>query len=65
MEYVNKGGTTGTCTKDRLHSSPIETVAWRICKNVFKMSKIDSSKFVGMNDDQTDTLGLSKKNSLN
>jgi hypothetical protein len=58
--YVStNSGTQSSCTKDRLHSMPRQSVAWRICINVMKMSAIDASKFLGFDDDQTDMLKLS------
>lgn len=52
--YVNeKGGTQSSCTKDRLHSAPMQSVAWRICKNVMSMSDSKASMFIDLNDDQS------------
>ena len=60
--YVKeKKGTQSSCTKDRLHSKPRQSVAWRICKNVFDMSSIDASKFIGMDDEQSEMLSVSNK----
>ena len=58
---VKKKGTQSSCTKDRLHSMPRQSVAWRICKNVMGMSSIDASKFIGMNDEQSEMLNVSGK----
>ena len=61
-KYVKeKEGTQSLCTKDRLHSKARESVAWRICKNVLDMSSIDASKFIGMNDEQSEMLNVSGK----
>ena len=61
-KYVKeKAGTQSSCTKDRLHSKARESVAWRICRNVLDMSSIDSSKFIGMNDEQSEMLNVSGK----
>jgi len=60
--YVKESsGTQSKCTKDRLHSMPRHSVAWRICKNVMGMSSIDASKFIGMDDDQAEMLNASGK----
>ena len=60
--YVTESeGTQSDCTKDRLHSMPRHSVAWRICKNVMGMSSIDASKFIGMDDDQAEMLNASGK----
>ena len=61
-DYAFKaGGCQSSCTKDRLHSMPRQSVAWRICKNVMGMSSIDASKFIGMNDEQSEMLNVSGK----
>ena len=60
--YVTESeGTQSSCTKDRLHSMPRQSVAWRICKNVMGMSSIDASKFIGMDDEQSELLNVSGK----
>ena len=60
--YVKESsGTQSKCTKDRLHSVPWQSVAWRFCKNVMGMSSINASKFIGMNDDQAEMLNASGK----
>ena len=56
---VKRKGTQSSCTKDRLHSMPRQSVAWRICKNVMGMSSIDASKFIGMKDEQAEMLNVS------
>ncbi len=61
-DYAFKaGGCQSSCTKDRLHSMPRQSVAWRICKNVMGMSSIDASKFIGMDDEQSELLNVSGK----
>ncbi len=58
--YVTeKGGTQSSCTKDRLHSCPKESVAWRICRNVMGLSTIKASTFIDLNDDQSAMLTAS------
>ena len=60
--YVKeKKGTQSSCTKDRLHSIPRESVAWRICKNIMGMSNIDASKFIGVDDSQSEMLNVTSK----
>ena len=55
---VKRKGTQSSCTKDRLHSIPRESVAWKICRNVMSMSKINASKFIGINDEQSEMLSV-------
>ena len=62
FSYVKESaGTQSMCTKDRLHSASWQSVAWRFCKNVMGMSSIDASKFIGMDDDQSEMLNASGK----
>lgn len=66
-EFVNpskedvNGGTQSSCTKNRLHSCPRESVAWRICRLIMGMSVIDASKFIGLDDEESEMLNVSGK----
>ena len=56
-----KGGTQSSCTKNRLHSCPRESVAWRICRLIMGMSVINASKFIGLDDEESEMLNVSGK----
>lgn len=57
--YINTGGTQSSLTKDRLHSSSRESVAWKIATKVYGMKKSTASDMMNLTDEVSDVLGAS------
>ena len=62
--YINTGGTQSSLTKDRLHSSSRESVAWKIATKVYGMKKSTASDMMNLTDEVSDVYRLGQINYL-